>query len=107
MHVAVPLTAFWSRLLYALSSTTTTTFYLRIKMQTWDENFGIKVGNSESENVFIVNFYDRHVPRLPRQKDCDQSTRDSYKNVSHILKAYKSFSTKPENRKQDLPMKEP
>jgi hypothetical protein len=52
MHIAVPSTAFWPHLLYALSSTTTTTFNLRIKMQTWDENFGIKVVHSESENVF-------------------------------------------------------
>jgi hypothetical protein len=37
-------------------------------MRTWDEHFGIKVGHSESENVFSVNFYDGHVPRFPRKR---------------------------------------
>jgi hypothetical protein len=67
MHAAVPFTVFWPDLLYNLSSTTTTTFYLRIKMQTWDENFINKVVHSESKNVFSVNFYDGHVPMFPRK----------------------------------------
>jgi hypothetical protein len=66
MHAAVPFTVFWPDLLNNLSSTTTTTFHLRIKMQTWDENFINKVVHYESENVFSVNFYDRHVPTFPR-----------------------------------------
>jgi hypothetical protein len=67
MHVVLPFTAFWPHPLCALSSTTPTTFYLRIKMQTWDENFINKVVYAESENVFSVNFYDTHTTRFPRQ----------------------------------------
>jgi hypothetical protein len=67
MHAAVPFTVFWPDLLYNLSSTTTTTLNLRIKMQIWDENFINKVVHSESENVFSVNFKDSHVPTFPRE----------------------------------------
>jgi hypothetical protein len=44
-------------------------------MQTWDENFINKVVHSESENVFSVNFYDRHVPTFPRK--CEGTPRGS------------------------------